>query len=53
MAGVKGEKQNAGLVISMTEFDSAQFVALAQPGPEGLQAEGVMCHLGDRGSVAD
>lgn len=30
-----------GLFVSMTEFDSAQLLTLAQPGPEGLQAEGV------------
>lgn len=29
-----------GLATSMTEFDSAQLLTLAQPGPEGLQAEG-------------
>lgn len=29
-----------GLLTSMTEFDSAQLLTLAQPGPEGLQAEG-------------
>lgn len=37
-AGVKGRSRMQGLLTSMTAFDSAQLLTLAQPGPEGLQA---------------
>lgn len=50
---LRGRKRMQGLVISMTEFDSAQLLILAQPGLEGLQAEGDDVTLGDGGNVDD